>query len=194
MNASAASGGCKRQLDAQLRKGHPGKLRSVPHRHDPNRLGRHSVEEPVGRHYDLAVRQIWKLRYHAARLREALQAAQDLFCACPETFGRRRIIGSDVGNRCEELCPTRRRESHLQRLLRSEQSVSLGQDTGEIVPFTLRNLPLATSQKEQQLALVLSVLVGFNAQQDGGCPPPLSNHDRLSGGSNALEGGRRVLA
>jgi hypothetical protein len=140
------------------------------------------------------VRQFWKFRDHTPRLWEALEAAQDLFCADPEAFGRRRIIGSDVGHRCEELFSTRRRESQRQRSLRRQQAVSLSQDTGEVVPFALRNLPLATSQKAQQLALVLSVLVGFNAQHDRSCPTPLSDHDRLSGGSNTLEGGRRVLA
>ena len=134
-------------LGTPLGKGLLGKLRTVPHRHHPNRFGHHFVEEPVWRHDDLSVRQFWKFRDHTPRLWEALEAAQDLFCADPEAFGRRRIIGSDVGHRCEELFSTRRRESQLQRSLSLQQAVSLSQDSGEVVPFALRNLPLATSQK-----------------------------------------------
>ena len=92
-----------------------GKLRSMPHADDPNRVLHNTIEETIGRNDNLAVWQVGKLGEPPSGIRERLQALQSLLCTfaepCPHASSSEKI-GSASAMTSSSSCPSPMAISH----------------------------------------------------------------------------------
>ena len=167
--------------------GFAGDLGAVPDGDDPDGPMSNPIEETVGCDENLAERQVREFLHGRTRLRKPSKAVERLPRPLPELPRRDGTLPPNRSNRGQELGASRGSEPDVHAQASASNSISLGQNALEGVPYAAGDLLLASSEQEQELALRFGLLKSLNTQQHGRRPASLSDEDGLLRGTRFLE-------